>query len=34
MRFLKSLDEHIIRFVSIVLRDYIFLQIKKIDLKI
>ena len=31
---LKFLNEYIIRFVSIVLRDYIFYQIKKIDLKI
>lgn len=34
MRILKGLDEHIIRFVSIYLREYIFFQIKKIDLKI
>ena len=29
MRFLKSFDEHIFRFVVIVVRDYIFYQIKK-----
>ena len=34
MRFLKSLDEHIFRFVVIVVREYLLDYIKKIEYNI